>query len=281
MYLPLMSFANQLPGRCEPFGVAGGQAGATRAARGIAPVLRHCLALLVVGLAASSGLAEAADPGAPALAAPVAGDVQAVLPPAPVSAPEPANASDPAPAAPDPIAAPLPETPAAALPSARLAPVLPAAAPAPLIEITRAVWAAEVNRESKQPVSLLSRAVPGKPLVLWMSVQGSAAALEQLTARGKLPIRHKWFRETLVGIRPEGVALPVDEIEIPAAHPDLLAKLRQEVGMLGHFNWRTWSAKERPGRGSWRVTVVYADNTPVLCVGSGGVRPCEYVIEAR
>ena len=151
----------------------------------------------------------------------------------------------------------------------------------PLIEIARAVWAGDVDRESKQPGPALTRSTPGRRLVLWMAVQGSAAALDQLTARGKLPIRHKWFRETLVGVRPEGVATPTDEIEIPAAQPGVVDKLRGEVAATGRFSWRTWSAKDQPGRGRWRVTVVHADNTPVLCPASGGPKACEFQIDVR
>ncbi len=151
----------------------------------------------------------------------------------------------------------------------------------PLIEIARAVWAGDVDRNSKQPGPALTRSTPGRRLVLWMAVQGSAAALDQLTARGKLPIRHKWFRETLVGVRPEGVATPTDEIEIPAAQPGVVDKLRGEVAATGRFSWRTWSAKDQPGRGRWRVTVVHADNTPVLCPASGGPKACEFQIDVR
>lgn len=178
------------------------------------------------------------------------------------------------------------ETVAAAASSPRpvaVASPLPPARPqaVPLIEIARVVWAADVDRVSKQPGPALVRSMPGQRLVLWMAVQGSAAALEQLAARGKLPIRHKWFRETLVGVRPEGVATPTDEIEIPAAQPGVVDKLRTEVAATGRFSWRTWSAKEKPGRGRWRVTVFHADNTPVLCPAQSGPQPCAYQIDVR
>ncbi len=174
------------------------------------------------------------------------------------------------------VAAPEPRPVAFASP-------VPAARPqaVPLIQIARVVWSGDVDRSSKQPGPALMRSTPGRRLVLWMAVQGSAAALDQLAARGKLPIRHKWFRETLVGVRPEGVATPTDEIEIPAAQPGVVDKLRGEVAATGRFSWRTWSAKDKPGRGRWRVTVVHADNTPVLCPASGGPLACEYQIDVR
>jgi hypothetical protein len=177
-------------------------------------------------------------------------------------------------AEPAPASAPRPVAFASPLPLSRPPAV-------PLIEIARAVWAGDVDRNSKQPGPALTRSAPGRRLVLWMAVQGSAAALDQLTARGKLPIRHKWFRETLVGVRPEGVATPTDEIEIPAAQPGVVDKLRGEVAATGRFSWRTWSAKDQPGRGRWRVTVVHADNTPVLCPASGGPKACEFQIDVR
>ncbi|MFZ2266833.1 MAG: hypothetical protein WAV95_04565, partial [Azonexus sp.] len=202
--------------------------------------------------------------------------------PVPVLAePLPAD-SAPLAAAPEP---PMSEPPMSepALPAVVPAPVMASPRPAsvPLIEVAAMAWASEIGRDSKRPVAAISQAVSGRRLVLWMTVQGSEVALNQLAASGKLPIRHKWFRETISGIRPEGVARPVDEIEIPVARAELVAKLRQEVRSVGHFNWRTWSAKDKPGPGNWRVTVFYADNTPVLCSTSDGHQPCEYEIEVR
>jgi len=218
-----------------------------------------------------------AAPKAAAKPSPVAMPVVAPAPPAAAPVPEsvsPAAAVDAMPmateAAPMAVAVEPPE------------PVVMARSqPVPLIEVAGVAWAREINRDSKRPVATISQAAPGQRLVLWMAVQGSDAALNQLAASGKLPLRHKWFRETISGIRPEGVALPVDEIEIPVARAGLVAKLRQEVRSLGHFNWRTWSFKEKPGRGNWRVTLFYSDNTPVLCSTPEGHQPCEYAIEVR
>lgn len=151
----------------------------------------------------------------------------------------------------------------------------------PPLAIAAAVWTAAVDPGSKQPVGRLTRASPGKRLVLWMNLSGTAAALDQLAAQGRLPIRHKWFRESMLGIDAQGVAMPHEEIEIPAAAPGVIDKLRREVAASGHFSWRTWSLKDKVARGTWRVTVVYADNTPVLCPGDEGKQPCEYVIAVR
>ena len=152
----------------------------------------------------------------------------------------------------------------------------------PLIEVADAVWTREVNKETKKPVTALSRSVSGDRLVLWMQIKGSERALDQLVEQGKLPIRHKWFRDSIVGSEARGVETPIDEIEIPAAKRGIVSKLRNEVRSTGHFSWRTWSYKEKPGRGTWKVRVVYADNTPVFCGAPvSGNQPCEYKIEVR
>lgn len=151
----------------------------------------------------------------------------------------------------------------------------------PLIEIEKAVWTGGVNPDTKQPTSTISKGSVGTRLVLWMHVKGTEEALSKLASEGKLPLRHRWFRGTITGIHAEGVAKPTDEIEIPAAKHGVMDKLRNEVRTLGYFNWRTWSSKEKLARGHWRVRVIYADNTPVLCGASSSWKPCEYEVEVR
>ncbi|MDD5329880.1 MAG: hypothetical protein PHX38_07745 [Sulfuricella sp.] len=157
-------------------------------------------------------------------------------------------------------------------------------APTPIarfVEIDKAVWTTGVNMDTKQPESDISGSTVGSRLMLWMRVKGTGEALSKLSAEGKLPIRHKWFRGTITGFRAEGVAKPTDEIEIPAGKRGAVEKLATEVRTQGYFSWRTWSSKEKLARGHWRVTVVYSDNTPVLCAASSGWKPCEYKIEVR
>lgn len=135
----------------------------------------------------------------------------------------------------------------------------------PLIEIADVAWAQDVNKETRQPVAPIYKTTPGNRLVLWMKIKGSEAALNQLASQGKLPIRHKWYRDSIMGTEAEGVKTPTDEVEIPAAKQGVIDKLRDETRAMGYFTWRTWSSKEKTNRGTWKVRVVYADNTPVLC----------------
>jgi hypothetical protein len=150
-----------------------------------------------------------------------------------------------------------------------------------VVEITRAAWVGDVDRESRQPTVRLEQGRARQRLVLWMEVQGSSAAMEKLAADGKLPIRHKWFRETIARVEAEGVTQMTDQIDIPVAERSLLPKLRHELQSRGHFDWRTWSYKDNTRPGTWRVRVVYADNSPVLCGDGGSRRACEYSIEVR
>lgn len=156
--------------------------------------------------------------------------------------------------------------------------------PAPasqLIEIEKAAWTVDVNKDSKQPTSELSKATVGSSLTLWTKLKGTQAALSKLALEGKLPIRHKWFRGTITGYHAAGVTKPTDEIEVPAASQEVMDKLNDEVRAMGYFTWRTWSTKGNIVRGLWRVRIVYADNTPVWCGAESSRKPCEYEIEVR
>lgn len=153
-----------------------------------------------------------------------------------------------------------------------------AGAAPPLVEIAEARWASAVDPGSRQPAVLLNDARARRPLVLWMRIRASEAALARLEQAGRLPIRHRWFRDSFAGVQAEGQTEMTDSIVLSAGSRELLAALRQEVSARGHFDWRTWSAKARPGPGRWSVAVVYADHTPVLCDGG---KPCRYSITVK
>lgn len=147
-----------------------------------------------------------------------------------------------------------------------------------LIEITQAVWTNDVNRETKNHGGSIDNSPSDKPLYLWLRVRGGKAALDKLESDGLLPIRHKWFKNTITGTTAGGVLRGTDEIDVPAAKKEASSRLREVVEQQKYFLWRTWSKKERVGKGRWVVKVVYADNSPVLCEKS---KPCEYAIEVK
>lgn len=176
----------------------------------------------------------------------------------------------------------------AALCTAREKAVMLAASPAEsvaarhsigMIEIDQAIWTQKVDGSTRQPAEVLEASSPRSPLVLWMRIRGTDIALDRLAAEGKLPLKHKWSKESLNGIHAEGI-VQTDSITLNAGSRELLQSLRREVRARGYFDWRTWSSKASPGRGVWRVDVVYADNTPVLC-GDAERKPCRFSIAVR
>ena len=152
------------------------------------------------------------------------------------------------------------------------------AAESQLVEVVQAVWTGGVNRETKDHTGVLSSSVKPQPLYLWMRIRGGAEALDRLESDGLLPIRHKWYRKTIASIDAEGVLAVTDEIDVPAAKKAAVARLRNSVEQQNYFLWRTWSMKQNAGRGEWRVRLVYADDSPVMCKGGD---PCEYTIKVK
>ena len=148
-----------------------------------------------------------------------------------------------------------------------------------LIVIEQAIWTDRINPDTREFGLKYEDAAPKKPLYFWMHVKGNEGALTRLEAEGKLPIRHKWFRRTLTSVNPEGVMQVVDNITVPTARVEALHKLKSEVARRTYFDWRTWSMKENIRLGQWRVSVVYADNSPVLC--GTNREPCEFFIEIK
>lgn len=148
-----------------------------------------------------------------------------------------------------------------------------------MIEIDQAIWTQKVDESTRQPAGVLETSSPRSPLVIWMRIRGADIALDRLAADGKLPLKHKWSKESHDGIHAEGIA-QTDSITLNAGSRDLLQSLRREVQARGYFDWRTWSSKASPGRGVWRVDVVYADNTPVMC-GDVMRKPCRFSITVK
>jgi len=139
--------------------------------------------------------------------------------------------------------------------------------------VDKAVWTSGV--ENLDHAQVYGKAAPVAPLYLWMRLKGSNWALQRLHEAGKLPLYHKWFRHSIVGVSSEGVTEAIDSIKIPAGNVQLINQLGREIDARGYFDWRTWSMKENVKRGKWVVKVMYADGAPVLCEGD---KPCVYEI---
>ncbi|EIJ41727.1 hypothetical protein BegalDRAFT_0816 [Beggiatoa alba B18LD] len=136
-----------------------------------------------------------------------------------------------------------------------------------------AVWT-DMITDSEDPSTVYSDAVPsGSSLYLWMSIKGSNEFLRELSKPAKLPIRHKWFRSyPVVGFRFETTvdALPSEPAQLNA----LKERLQAEVKSSDIFDLRISSGRDSVATGVWRVDVVFADDSPLMCEQN----PCSYQI---
>jgi len=153
---------------------------------------------------------------------------------------------------------------------------LPVYAENPALTVAEAVWASAIGKD-KMPQQKYQRQAPLAPLYLWMRIQADEEVLQVLRSQGKLPIRHKWFRSRFGRLYFDQTQRPIDSIDLGIGTREKLQKLQLEIDERGFFDWRTWSGKRNMRRGYWRVRVVYADNTPVLCEGE----PCVYDIKVK
>lgn len=153
---------------------------------------------------------------------------------------------------------------------------LPVFAENPHVTVAEAVWTSAIGND-KMPQKRYAKQAPLAPLYLWMRLQADEQVLQVLREQGKLPIRHKWFRSRFGRLYFDRTQRPIDSIDLTVGTREKLQKLQVEIEQRGFFDWRTWSGKRNMQRGYWRVRVVYADNTPVLCEGI----PCVYDIKVQ
>lgn len=165
-----------------------------------------------------------------------------------------------------------------------LALAVPATAAAEDLVIGKhAVWARSVGSRTAGPRHTGS--APRAPLYLWMTYEGSSAALRHIQERGAFPIRHRW--SVAVGGEVD-VEAPdeafTERLSVPLAvgsdSPAVVGRLASQAAATprGTFSWRTWSKKGSVSRGVWRVEVLYDDDTPVRCEVGGALQPCIFRI---
>jgi hypothetical protein len=148
-----------------------------------------------------------------------------------------------------------------------------AATEADLVSVAEAHWTSRID-DGGTYGRTLAHASANHPLYLWTRLKGTGAALAELRAKGKLPIRHQWTSSTGTLRIPSAVEVPTDAITLDVGRPESFDPLQLEVTSRGFFDWRTWSMKQRAFRGLWVVSVVYANGEPVTCDGI----PCRYSI---
>ena len=114
-------------------------------------------------------------------------------------------------------------------------------------------------------------AEPGRPLYLWMTIEGGEAAVDRLRANGPIAIEVHWAR---AGAGPGAPALTT---QLRIGRSGLAPVFAGEVARQGHFEWHSWARKDSLSAGQWTVSLTYPDGRPLMC-GQSAPQPCRFSI---
>ena len=103
--------------------------------------------------------------------------------------------------------------------------------------------------------------VAGRPVYLWMTIDGGQAAVDRMTAEGRLAILVHWNRDAVAG----SAGAPDLTTELTVGRPELTPVFAQKVRTDGYFEWHSWARKDTLSPGRWTVSLTYPDGEPVLC----------------
>jgi hypothetical protein len=140
-------------------------------------------------------------------------------------------------------------------------------APRSGIEITEWRFSDHLAGDPNQPPQ--GNIVPGRPLYLWMALDGTQAAIDNMRANQGVKIQVHWVRET-------GSGAPNLVTELTIGQPGLASTLEQQVRRQGFFKWHSWARKDALSPGTWMVSLTYPDGTPLQC--SPDPHPCQFKI---
>jgi len=138
------------------------------------------------------------------------------------------------------------------------------------IEVTE--WTFGNNLESAQRQAPQGNVAPGRPLYLWMTLNGTQPAIDRMRADGTLTIEVRWMRET--GEAAAGAPNLVTALTI--GRPGVVDTLEQQVRRKGFFEWHSWARKDMLGRGTWTVSLTSPDGQALLC--GRDAQPCRFTI---
>jgi hypothetical protein len=116
-----------------------------------------------------------------------------------------------------------------------------------------------------------SPAVPGRPVYLSMTLDGTQATIDRMQT-GPLRIAVHWVRENAAAT--PGPPNLVTDLTI--GRPDLAGALAGEVRRKGFFEWHSWVRKDAVGPGTWTVSLTYSDGQPLLC--GQEAQPCRFTL---
>jgi hypothetical protein len=114
-----------------------------------------------------------------------------------------------------------------------------------------------------------SPVMPGRPVYLSMTLDGTQAAIDRMRAGSPLTIQVRWTRETASGA-------PNLTTDLTIGQPDLASALAGEVRRQGYFEWHSWASKDTLSPGTWIVSLTYPDGAPVAC--GPDRQPCRFTL---
>lgn len=142
----------------------------------------------------------------------------------------------------------------------------------PLLAVRK--WGLSASLQHEPNGTLTIDAVAGRPLYLWLTVEGGEPAVDRLRETGRLVVKVHWSRDDAAS----GPSAPDLTTELTIGRPGLAATLAGEVQKQGHFEWHLWTRKNALSRGKWTMTLTYPDGAPVQC-GVQQPQPCRLSID--
>ena len=124
-----------------------------------------------------------------------------------------------------------------------------------------------------------------EPILLWMRVEGSRAAWEQMRDRQRLPLIHVWeWAPFGMEFSPAGGQDVSDEfsasesIPLHETRPEVIDALEREINGRDFFDFRTWSQKDNVLSGRFQVRVVDQLGDELRCATN---LDCTFAFETR
>jgi hypothetical protein len=155
---------------------------------------------------------------------------------------------------------------ATALPQADVAPQ--SENPITEAELVVAQWGFGHSLETARRQPLQGNGVRGRPIYLWMTLNGTQAAVDRMRLGSRLAIEVRWT--------PEDDNARASVAELTIGGPGVADALEQRVRGRGFFEWHSWTWRSALGAGTWTVSLNYPNGQPLLC--GQHLQPCRFTI---
>jgi hypothetical protein len=139
------------------------------------------------------------------------------------------------------------------------------------VKVTQWRFGDHLADNSNEPTS--GNLMPGRPLYLWIALEGAQAAIDAMRADHRLTIEVHWVRES--GEAATGAPNLVTGLTI--GRPGLAGTFEQQVCRKGFFEWHSWARKDTISPGTWAVSLTYPDGELLTC--GDDAKPCQFTIK--